>query len=220
MTAKILFLSDSLTGLAPLVGRDEPTLARLVDLLTQEAPDGTEEIVLRLAEALRISEDAALTLYRSLNYVAGEGADESLDTTQLIDELHRAVERSNLEGDSKRGLVELLSKRPAPLLALLDPYSKWRAVQKKQDLLGGVVNAVEAVRTICDLRPIFDEKRDKILDSGVTITIEFLVINREGNPQQVVVSASPKKLNMIVGKLATAQKKIATIEARFGKVGG
>jgi hypothetical protein len=217
VTSKVLFLSDPLKGLVPLSGRDDPELVRVVDLLTKEAKDGVEEIVLRLTDALKISEDAALSLYRSLNYIAGEGSDASLEANALLDEVERAIERSSLEDGEKAGLATLFKTRPKPLRDLLDPYSRWRAVQKKQDLIGGVVNSVEGVRTICDLRPIFDEKRETIVDTGVTVTIEFLVINREGHAQQVVVSSSPSVLDTIVRKLTTAQKKVATIEATFGK---
>jgi hypothetical protein len=217
VTTQVLFLNDALTGLVPLAERDAQTLQQVVDLLSKEAPDGTEEIVLRLTDSLNLSEDSALSLYSSLNYVTGQGVEASLDASTLLDELLKAVQRSTLDAKAKAGLSDLLTKRPAPLLDLLDPYSRWRSVQKKQDLLGGVVNAVEAVRTICDLRPIFDEKRAQIVDSGVTVTIEFLVINREGHAQQVVVSSSPEILETIVKKLMTAQKKVATIEATFRK---
>ena len=217
MTTQVLFLNDALTGLVPLAGCNPKALQRLVDLLSKEAPDGTEEIVLRLTDELQVSEDAALNLFRSLNYVSAQAVEAALDVSNLLDEILKAVQRSSLDAKAKAGLSSLLTKRPAPLVELLDPYSRWRSVQKKQDLLGGVVNAVEAVRTICDLRPIFDEKRERIVDSGVTVTIEFLVINREGHAQQVVVSSSPAVLDTIVKKLTTAQKKVATIEATFKK---
>lgn len=219
MTTKILFLRDSLSGLTPLAKMSDAAISELRDLLSKDAPDGVEEIVLRISNALRSSEDDSLSLYRSLNYVAGEAADAHLTADTVIDELITAIRNSTLDDEIKRGLSDLLSRKSEPLLALFDPYGRWRTVRKKYDLLAGVVNSVASVRTICDLRPIFDERRESIVDSGVTVTIEFLVINREGHAQQVVLSSNVTMLDTILEKLTLARKKVDTIRATYSKGG-
>ena len=167
------FLSDTLKGLVPLSGRKEGDLARVVELLSKDAPDGVEEIVLRLTDALGISEDAALSLYRSLNYVAGEGADAALEAPSLLDELGRAVGRSSLEDGEKAGLAALFEARPNSLGDLLDPFSRWRAVQKKQDLIGGIVNSVEGLgpSATCGQSSMRSARRSSIL--GLRLRLSF-----------------------------------------------
>lgn len=215
MTTKILFLKDTLSGLAPLGDLDDDGIGRVLNLLLEETPGGAEEMILRLATTLAVSEDDALAFYRSLAYATGEGADASLETEGLITELSEAIQRSDPEDPVKDKLAAVLAGRSKNLLYLLDPYGKWRSVQKKKDLLGGIVNSVQAVRTVCDLRPIFDEKRENIIDAGVTVTIEFLVVNQEGHAQQMILSADPETLDTIVKKLNTAQRKVATVMASY-----
>jgi hypothetical protein len=215
MTRTILVPSEALGGLRVLSALSPDQLKSVLQAFEATGAEDPTVICLRIAETTGIGDSEAVDLYRVVDYLSGQLADKRLfDPSAILPDLDLALAESGA-----RPASDLFRSPPKDLLSLLNPASDWRVLRKKHELLGGIVNPIQSLRTVCDLRPVFDEPREHLRGAGITITLEFLVTNSEGHSQQIVVTADEQMLEKILGKITEAQRKVAQIRETYLKAG-
>lgn len=211
MTRSLLMPNAAIPGLKLLASLTPAQVATALQVFDAEAASDPADLCIKLAHSINKSGAEALDIYRLVDFVSGQLADHQIyDAAEVLPDLETA-----LSAAGEAVSPSLLGDPPKELLELLKPESTWRILRKKHELLAGLVNPIESVRTVCDVRPIFDERREQIRDAGITVTVQFLVTNSEGHSEQLLVTADEGALDKLLGKLSEAQRKVAQIRQTY-----
>ncbi len=211
-----------------LYDEGEPTISDLVTLLPDQVRAmsdhvdrygfaGTPDQLLALAARLNISYEKTADLIQYAGYLQSERLRLGLDVSGLLEEFDTFLVRHKLEGELKQQLTALYE----PLRKLFADRPKVALREKVASVTAGVVPQGIDFRSICDLRPIFDERRETILEYSVVALVRVL-LRSEVLPDSTVVfqvdAQGVKQLEELVTRIKT--KMTALEVARTRLIGG
>ncbi len=161
--------------------------------------------------------EAKVTLIQYAGYLQSERLRLGLDVSGLLEEFDTFLVRHKLEGELKQQLTALYE----PLRKLFADRPKVALREKVASVTAGVVPQGIDFRSICDLRPIFDERRETILEYSVVALVRVL-LRSEVLPDSTVVfqvdAQGVKQLEELVTRIKT--KMTALEVARTRLIGG
>lgn len=110
--------------------------------------------------------------------------------------------------DGKRRLFE----------SLLKPKPERSRALKVNYLAHGLHPTVDSVRTICELRPVFDCPREQEVIVGYvpTVCMEIESSDTEGNGTTVLLQLSPKMVQTFKQVIERTEEKLSAIRTKFG----
>lgn len=171
---------------------------------------GTQEELLALAERLGVSYEKAVDLIQYSGYLQSERARLSLDVNGLLEEFDVYLERHK---------NRLQTELPAKLKALYEPLRKLFADrrqialrEKVASVTAGVIPEGVDFRSICDLRPIFNDERDKILDFATVALVRVLLRSETHQESTVFFQIDSEGVHKMKDFLERLQKKMAKLE--------
>lgn len=182
------------------------TIASYVD---EHGFSGSPEELLALANRLEFSYEKAADLVQLSGYLQSERMRLGLDTQGLIEELETYLKRNDLKAEVGARLSQLSE-------SLKKLFAARPAVELREKLVSvtrGVVPQGIDFRSICDLRPIFDERRETILEYAVVALVRVLLRSETLQDSTVVFQIDAqgvKKLEELVTRLKT---KMTALEA-------
>lgn len=154
------------------------------------------------------SEDLASTIWRLSDIVH----DAEVDTDDAMQLLAKAIETKaeGLEEEEREQLVERLQK------LIVDPVGI--AMQHKAGKLVGAIGAeLDDFRLICDIRPIFDEKHERIDGAFPLSYLRLEYSQPDGEPTVVEVRVSEKQIIELEKKFSDAKRKLTMIKEHLSK---
>jgi len=188
-------------------------------LAVSEIPERTID---SLAVALR-NESGFLDRARLAQVVHGILPDERLASgivstleslrREKVDDAIRALRRwRDADGENAAKFPgEALSSLESRLPRLIEAYPAMERYRKARRLASMTGNVAESLEVICDLRPVFNEKRDRV-EGIVPITTLRLEYERQGDETAVLeVVFSREMLDELVQKAQTAQQKLKVL---------
>lgn len=178
---------------------------------------GSPNELLSLADILGLSYEKTADLVQYAGYLQSERARLTLDLQGLLEEFDIYLERRDLSAEVKPKLLAL-SESLKKLFADR-PQIALRA--KVASVTSGVVPEGIDFRSICDLRPIFNEERDTIIEYSTVALVRILLRSETHQDSPVVFQIDSQGVTRMEEFLAQLRKKMAALEAvRGGLVGG
>lgn len=215
MVRKILIPKEVIKGLDILRTLNPDQILVLTKILNESSEMNIETICLQLGDELKISEDTALQLYMNLCYLCDIASERELDENGILSELQDAIQKVEMDKENKDKLIEFFSHPSTEIYSLFSLDAKWRMGRKKRRLTAGLYNPIESFRSICDVRPVFDEKREKIIDAGITITFEIIARSLTGRHEKIFLTLNEEMLENLRKKIEVTYKKIEAIKKKF-----
>ncbi len=120
------------------------------------------------------------------------------NTKQIIASLERDVDDKEFPFDS---LKKVLNK-------LIQPYPALARFEKAERLATVTGQQLETVELICDLRPIFDEKRENIEGMMPYTRLHIVVTGEDGLPKAFEAELTHKQVIDLAGKAEKAKSKL------------
>lgn len=148
------------------------------------------------------SDQIASIVYR----LGGIVHDADMDAMDAMDALGEAIEGAEkLELEDRRTLIERLRKLVAEPVGIAKQYKARQLV----DAIGGELNDF---RIICDIRPIFDQKHERI-DGAIPLAVLRLEYTKpDGESAVVEMRVTEKQIGKFGEKIADANLKLRMIK--------
>ncbi len=130
-----------------------------------------------------------------------------MDATDAMDALAIAIEEKaeSLDVQDRRKLTDRLRKLVAEPIGIAKQY-------KAQYLVDAIGAELDSFRVICDIRPIFDRKRERI-DGAIPLTVLRLDYSTpDGESAVVEVRLTEKQIGQFEEKISDAKLKLRMIK--------
>jgi len=219
ISRRLVFGSPPFRYLAQHLAQDTDFLDDAKQIL-----DLDEEAYLRLATQLSKADDF-LSRTR-LDSIAGEALGEGSDRiASIINQLGRMVHDSDMDsGEAMDALAEVLEEKveifePEDLRTLVERLRKLVAEpvgiakqSKARQLVDAIGAELDEFRIICDIRPIFDPKREQI-DGAIPISmLRFDYTRPDGEPAVIELRVTEKQIEQFGEKISEANLKLRVIK--------
>ena len=112
---------------------------------------------------------------------------------------------------------ELNAAQEAALLNLLGESDQAYLVEKAESLKHGLVPHMISARTICDLRPVFDRKREQLEGALLVTYLDIKAHDGEEEYRKLLLQLSETDLKELATVLADAIRKVELLKTRFGR---
>lgn len=218
---KFFFGSPPFQTLAGYLARDEDFLndvRRILELdqdaytrlATQLAK--TDAFLDRSSLASLVSEvlghtKEAQTIASIIYRIGGMLHDADMPAKEAMDQLAHALEEKaeSIELPDRRVLIDRLRTLAADPVGLAKQY-------KAHQLVDAIGSELDQFQLICDIRPIFDQERDRI-EGAIPLTILRLEYSSaDGESVVVEMRVTEKQLAELGAKIKTAQRKLNLIK--------
>jgi hypothetical protein len=153
--------------------------------------------------------EEADAVYRVLKNISSFDLDtwlERIDEWRKQEDEHIKRLPDELFDQVKDGLRELIGSYPA--------LERFRKAERLEDITG---KSLEEVEIICDLRPIFDEKREKVEGMIPYTRLKLIVENEDGSSEAIEAELSAKQVMELAKKSQMAQTKLACLRSQINK---
>lgn len=184
---------DAYSRLAAQLGKTDVFLDRrcLVSLISAILGEGEE------------ARDVASIIYR----IGGLLHDADMPAKEAMDELGKAIQEKaeRIEPQDRQILVDRLRVLAADPVGLAKQY-------KAQQLVDAAGSELDEFQLICDIRPVFDQGRERI-EGAIPLTLLRLEYSSpDGDSTVVEVRVTEKQLEEFEAKIATAKRKLKLIK--------
>jgi hypothetical protein len=197
--------SDFLDDAQDILKLDEGAYLRLATQLANadtflSRPDLEAAVAAVLGEG---SDRIASIIYRLADIVH----DADMDVTKAMDALSKAIEEKAeaLEPQQRRTLTERLRKLIAEPAGLAKQF-------KAQQLVGATGAELDDFRIICDIRPIFDQRHERIDGAIPLATLHLEYTTADGDSAVVELRVTEKQIAEFGQGIADATLKLRLIK--------
>lgn len=176
-------------------------------LRSKEALKSEESSYQRIAKDADISQIDSLAILSAVTNLTAQRQRYLLSEEQFLEDLEAGsrIAVKNFDDPKKRALLELLSET-----------EEGYVVEKAESLKTGFSPHFISARSICDVRPVFDKKRESI--EGILL-IAFLGLtthDEEHNDHTFVLQLTRSDLRNLQKCLEEAETKLGIMEKEFG----
>ena len=164
----------------------------------------------RVAEAANLSHEVALNVLSAITNLIHQRQRYELSDEQLLDDLQAGwpKETKKLDEDAKKTLLSILSESEEGYL-----------VQKVQNLRVGFATRLVSVRSICDVRPVFDRNREVIQGALLIASLGITTHDENHRDQTFVLQLTRSDLAKLRQCLEETERKLKVMEENFGEMG-
>ena len=143
---------------------------------------------------------AARAVYHALIFLRADGLEEFLER---VDEWRK--------GNQGQVSEESFLSIKRALKRIVKPYSALERYRKAERLEKVTGQALEDVQLICDLRPIFDERREVIEGMIPYTRLRIVAEGADGLPIATEIELTQRQVGELAGKAESALKKLRTL---------
>lgn len=150
--------------------------------------------------------DDARKLASIIYRIGGMLHDADMSANEAIAELGKAFEEkvSAIEPNDRQKLIERLTALAVEPIGLAKQY-------KARRLVDATGSELDAVQIVCDIRPVFDETRERIEGAIPLIQLRLEYSSPDGESLVVEMRITEKQVDDMVDQLETAKRKLQLI---------
>jgi len=176
-------------------------------LRSKEALKSEELSYQRIAKDADISQIDSLAILSAVTNIVAQRQRYSLTDEQLLEDLEAGseIKFENFDDQKKRALLELLSESEEGYL-----------VEKAESLKAGFAPHFVTAQSICDVRPVFDKKRESIEGILLVTFLGLTTHDEEHNDHSFVLQLTRSDLRNLQKCLEEAERKLGIMEQEFG----
>jgi len=207
-----------------MVGRAMVHPQMIADLLRVASIDAA--LLEKLAAALLAQEGfLSETQFKRIVAESIPNEDEASSAASAIENLRSgyvsqalamiAAWRDSSEANRARFTDEMFDDLSEKLPVLVQEYPALSRMRKADRLRGVVGNEFERVEFICDIRPVFDENRERVEGIVPITTMKVLFERQNGSDDEIEILLSPDDLGQLIAKAEMAKKKLQVMRESF-----
>ena len=197
--------ADFLQDAQCILAIDEDAYPRLATRLAQsDAFLGRSALATIVSEVLGEGSDQIASIVYRLGGIIHEA---NMDAMEAANMLGKAIEEKaeSLKPQDRRTLVDRICKLVAEPVGIAKQY-------KARQLVDAIVAELDTFRIICDIRPIFDDKRERI-DGAIPLAILRLEYSKpDGETDVVELRVTEEQLARLGERITDASLKLKLIK--------
>lgn len=220
MVKRISLPSNALEEICALVNLSSDQLKSLSELFSQaDAANPLQpDFVERVAESLGINLDEARDIVAVCHFllIHAEARDDEVFVEEILDDFKLFLQ-DNLRDEVREPTLGKFSENREDLKMLALPKPGPLLQKKIERLASEPEDQLESIRTICQLRPLFDgsEHNEEIKGLVPTVLVELKLENSEGESSVVLFGMNDEKLKEIEKVIARTREKVELISEKY-----
>ncbi len=220
MVKRVDLPSDALDDVRALLRLSAAQLTKLDELFStaESAFPLRETFINQVAETLKVSIDDARSVVMVCHFLLLHS--EAHDDEDIVSDVLRDV-REFLENllakDESRGVLASFDENRDTLKSLATPKPAPLRARKIERLASGPERRIDSIRTICQLRPLFEgpENDERIVGVVPSILLEIESVDDDDDSSTVVFSIDDKKLTELEEVIQRTREKLEAIRQRY-----
>ena len=223
-----LFLPNSvLPNLELLAGLSAEQIDSLRGILDERPKPSRYVLYVKIAEALRVSDQDAASLYSFWDFARDEREEHRKTGADIVNEFVAFLEsqssRSNASGPApsktkgnKNALVDKLQANRFALAALFGELPSRDESDKIESLQSGPLPHMTDFRTFCDLRPVFDKTGNEIIDFVPSIMLRIRSHSNVNIYSEIFLQLTQDQVGTLESQIRRVRKKLKLLDDRLG----
>ncbi len=221
MVKRVDLPPDALDDVCTLVRLSADQLTALVELFStaESAFPLTETFIAKVAEELRVSIEDARSVVVVCHFILlhSEAQGDEGFISDVLRDVREFLENS-LPKDELRGVLTSFDNNREILESLATPKPAPLRARKIERLASGPERRIDSIRTICQLRPLFEGPENDELIVGVvpSILLEIESVDDDDDSSTVAFSIDDKKLAELEKVVRRTREKLEAIREKYG----
>jgi hypothetical protein len=171
----------------------------------------------RVAETLGVEIDVARSVVVVAHFLLLRSQGEEVYVEEMLDDVREFVEKA-ASAEEKADFIAKFEEKRDLLKVLATPNAERIRAQKIQRLATGPEREVESIRTICQLRPLFEgpEGREEMQGLVPTVLLELEVSDVYGEQETLAFLLNEELLNEFERVVHRTREKLGQIRQKYG----
>lgn len=182
-------------------------LEKIVDMLSGGIYD-LKNMTIDLINETGIDDNLAFSTVAVICYLNAAAEEEDVTPPDILGEVALRMEASNLSDEHKAQVASSITDNRELLLRLFSEEVRRPIEEKKSQLERGISNIAVDFRSICDIRPVFDEPAENIISWVVVMLLDIVVEDENQEESHLVVSMNNDSLKELEKVVRRARKKM------------
>jgi len=203
---RILYIpKESRSAFLKLLSLNRDELNKLANIFTDSKNETLIDIYLAIMNGLDVSDEDASSIFSAYKYmlfILEEGEHKFSD---LVPEIKSILQTFNIQDYDN--LIKNIENNTTSFAQLFSVGSIESTHAKRRYLSSEIYNTVVGVRSVCDIRPLFDEKRSKIEEFINSIYLEFTVRDSIDNVKVIPLSLNKEAFQELESEIETIKHK-------------
>jgi hypothetical protein len=223
MAKRVIMPRKALNDVLALVRLRSDQLRTLAELFSgaESASPFRRTFVNRVAESLSVPIDSARSLITVVHFLLLQSSDlrqfDDSIAQEIVEDLREYVEQ-NAATDDKTQLLENFDAGRAEFQSLATPKQGRVRAMKIRRLSSGPEHTVQSVRTLCQLRPLFEgeEHNEQIVGLVPNIVLVIEALNDNDDTTTFAFELAPAVLDELERTVSRTKEKLSGIRAKYG----
>ena len=208
---------DVIPEIVKLISFNEDEIENFRNILIDKRNKTVHDMYIDIMNKMSISDDDASSVFSAYNYILFVLEDKDLDFTEIIPEIKYILETSSIQDYDE--IIHNLINNSESFKNLFLARSTESEHVKRKFLSSELFNSVVDIHSVCDIRPIFNEKRTEIKEMFDSVYLEFTVKDSLDNYKIIPLSLDEEALNELISEIKKIKQKKVIIDKSFSQLG-
>lgn len=212
VTRRAFIAPEMHEGMASLFSMTDAQLKGFDDVLGRSLGKNIIELYTDIVNALSISDERTADLVEAYRYILFLTHEREVPVGDVLDEVRAALEKSKAAG--AQDAAENIREHSKSFVDFFSKTTGHSIAAKRRYLASRLFNSVLDIHSVCDLRPILNEKRTEIVDWITSTYLEFTVTDSLGSAEIVPLNLDAAALDKLRKELASVETKVRLIQSQ------
>ncbi len=203
---RLLYIpNESLPKISKFLALDKKSIGTFINILKDSENKTIVDLYLSIMNEMNASDDDAAAIFSTYKYLLMVLEENNLKFSDLIPEIKYILEISKIRDYDK--IIKNVDVNSENFTNLFSAGSIEKKFAKKEFLSSEIFNSVVDIHSVCDIRPFFNEERNRILDFLNSIYIEFTVQDSADNIKIIPLSLDDEAFDDLIKEIDNIKKK-------------
>ena len=217
MKRVIYIPKESRSDFLKLLSLNRDDLNKLVTIFTDAKNETLIDIYLAIMNGLNVSDEDASSIFSVYKYMLFALEEGGQEFSHIVPEIKYILQTFNVQDYDN--LIKNIEDNTASFTQLFSVGNIESTHAKRKYLSSEIYNTVVGVRSVCDIRPLFDEKRSKIEEFINSIYLEFTVRDSIDNIKIIPLSLDKEAFQELESEIEKIKHKHETIKKCVSTIG-
>jgi len=208
---------DVIPEIVKFISFNEDEIENFRNILIDKRNKTVHDMYIDIMNKMSISDDDASSVFSAYNYILFVLEEKDLDFTEIIPEIKYILETSSIQDYDE--IIHNLNNNSENFKNLFLARSTESEHVKRKFLSSELFNSVVDIHSICDIRPIFNEKRTEIKEILDSVYLEFTVKDSLDNYKIIPLSLDEEALDELISEIKKIKQKKVIIDKSFSQLG-
>jgi len=198
---------------------NEEQIKELINIVIDPDNKTPFDICIKMINKMKIPDldvEPIFSIYSYLLFILKQTDKKFPDT---IPEINYILE--NFKSEKKESIMSNIENNKENFSKLFETYTiEEKILSKRKYLTSQLQNTVTGVRSVCDLRPLFNEERTNIDDFLSTIYMEFMTTDSLDNPDIISLNFDEEHFKILKEEIEKIDKKLNIITKTISNIKG